>query len=189
MENKICGFFGKYRWLSNFWPAKTVVGRFDWPMEEFPSVEQAYQALKCVKKQDWDKFVNSKEKGAKWAKHLSHIIEVRKDWPEVKLRIMSSLIRQKFSNFNPELKQKLIDTKDAYLEETNTWGDTYWGVCNRVGENHLGKLIMETRDILISQERWRGSVCIGCEKEDCMGDCEGYPFAERAILEQKKEIK
>jgi predicted NAD-dependent protein-ADP-ribosyltransferase YbiA (DUF1768 family) len=34
------------------------------------------------------------------------------------------------------------------LIEGNWWGDTYWGVCNGVGENHLGKLLMKIRDYL-----------------------------------------
>lgn len=150
----INGFFGPNRWLSNFWPAKTVCGRFDWPLEEFPNVEQAYQAMKCVDKADWDKFTKDKEKGPKWAKHLSYNIKVREDWPEVKLKVMKALLKQKFSNFNPELKQKLINTGSLYLEETNTWKDTYWGVCNGIGQNHLGNLIMEVRaELLLGNER------------------------------------
>lgn len=30
----------------------------------------------------------------------------------------------------------------------NYWKDTYWGVCNGVGENHLGKLLMKIREKL-----------------------------------------
>jgi hypothetical protein len=34
------------------------------------------------------------------------------------------------------------------LIEGNTWGDTFWGVCNGVGENNLGKTLMNVREIL-----------------------------------------
>lgn len=150
----INGFFGPNRWLSNFWPAKVYCGRKEWVMEEFPNVEQAYQALKCDTKEDWDKFVKSKNKGPKWAKHLSYNIKVREDWSRVKLSIMERLLRQKFSNANPELKQKLINTGALYLEETNTWKDTYWGICNGIGENHLGNLLMKIRaELLFENER------------------------------------
>ncbi len=30
-------------------------------------------------------------------------------------------------------------------EETNTWHDTYWGVCNGVGKNMLGIQLMRVR--------------------------------------------
>ena len=42
-DGKICGFFGKFRFLSNFYPLKNGVG-----YEEliYPSVEHAYQAAK-----------------------------------------------------------------------------------------------------------------------------------------------
>jgi predicted NAD-dependent protein-ADP-ribosyltransferase YbiA (DUF1768 family) len=47
---------------------------------------------------------------------------------------------------NPELMQLLKDTGDSILIEGNSWGDQFWGVCNSVGKNWLGKLLMEIRD-------------------------------------------
>ena len=44
------------------------------------------------------------------------------------------------------LRFKLLDTYPAELIEGNTWGDTYWGVCNGAGKNMLGKLLMKLRD-------------------------------------------
>lgn len=90
----------------------------------------------------------------KQSKYFSHLIDKRKrqDWKDVKLRIMEDLVRQKFCK-NQELQKKLLDTKGAFLEETNTWNDKFWGVCNGVGENHLGKILMRTRSALYKQER------------------------------------
>lgn len=34
---------------------------------------------------------------------------------------------------------------DAELIEGNTWGDRIWGVCDGVGENRLGKILMRVR--------------------------------------------
>ena len=56
---------------------------------------------------------------------------------------MEEALRIKFSN--PKLRKALLDTGDEYLEEGNTWGDQYWGVCNGVGKNKLGKLLMKIR--------------------------------------------
>ena len=35
---------------------------------------------------------------------------------------------------------------DQELVEGNEWGDVFWGVCKGVGDNHLGKLLMEFRE-------------------------------------------
>ena len=45
MNDPILGFEGEYRWLSNFYPLGTPI-----LYEElsFPTVEHAYQAMKCV---------------------------------------------------------------------------------------------------------------------------------------------
>ena len=52
-------------------------------------------------------------------------------------------------------KQKLIDTGDIELVEVNSWGDTFYGVCNGVGENHLGKLLMKIRKELVTSSEQR----------------------------------
>jgi predicted NAD-dependent protein-ADP-ribosyltransferase YbiA (DUF1768 family) len=39
----------------------------------------------------------------------------------------------------------LLETGDAELVEGNWWDDTFWGVCNGVGQNNLGKILMDTR--------------------------------------------
>ena len=51
---------------------------------------------------------------------------------------------EKFS-CNFYLLHKLLTTGDAKIVEGNTWGDTFWGVCGGVGENHLGKVLMRIR--------------------------------------------
>ena len=58
---------------------------------------------------------------------------------------MRDALIQKFSD--KKLQKKLIDTGDAELIEGNWWGDKFWGVCEGEGENHLGKLLMEVREM------------------------------------------
>jgi predicted NAD-dependent protein-ADP-ribosyltransferase YbiA (DUF1768 family) len=48
----------------------------------------------------------------------------------------------------------LIDTGNEELCEFNTWGDTFYGVCNGVGKNILGKLLMEIRDEEIRKDKF-----------------------------------
>lgn len=38
-------------------------------------------------------------------------------------------------------------TGEQQIIEGNTWGDTYWGTCNDVGHNHLGKILMKIREL------------------------------------------
>ena len=35
---------------------------------------------------------------------------------------------------------------DNELIEGNDWHDTFWGVCNGIGKNWLGKILEEERD-------------------------------------------
>ena len=59
---------------------------------------------------------------------------------------MEDFLRQKFTD--SDLKEKLLATGDAELIEGNHWGDVIWGVCNGIGENNLGKLLMNIRNDL-----------------------------------------
>jgi predicted NAD-dependent protein-ADP-ribosyltransferase YbiA (DUF1768 family) len=59
---------------------------------------------------------------------------------------MQDLVIQKFST--PEFSKMLLSTGDKYLEETNHWGDTFWGKSGGIGENKLGQILMEIRKML-----------------------------------------
>jgi predicted NAD-dependent protein-ADP-ribosyltransferase YbiA (DUF1768 family) len=69
---------------------------------------------------------------------------------------MEELLRQKFSN--PVMARKLLDTDENVLVEGNDWNDTFWGVCNGKGENHLGILLMKTRkalsEVIVNKENF-----------------------------------
>ena len=70
------------------------------------------------------------------------------DWNDRKIEAMYNSVRLKFTQ-NPGIKEKLIETKDYYLEEGNTWGDRFWGTVNGEGENKLGIILMQIRDEFI----------------------------------------
>lgn len=128
-------FVGKYRFLSNF-PAVVVL----LDGIKYSSVEAAYQAAKTL---DSQKRVPFKTASAADAKKLGNRLELRADWEDVKLHIMEGLLRQKFRE--EPFKSQLKATGDMELIEGNYWGDTFWGVCQGVGENNLGKLLMKIR--------------------------------------------
>ncbi len=84
------------------------------------------------------------------AKALGRKIELRKDWEYIKVGVMKTILIDKFLK-NPELATLLRSTsKSTYLEETNDWGDSFWGfdIIKWEGENMLGKLLMEVRTFI-----------------------------------------
>lgn len=142
----IDNFRGEYAFLSNFAPCIIEMENYGLT---FTSAEAAFQAAKCSEFVDKRRF---EKLSPNEAKKLGRKVTMRPDWDEpinFRLTMMEKILRIKFSDKNPELKQKLIDTDDALLIEKNTWGDTFWGVCNGVGQNHLGKILMKIRDDLI----------------------------------------
>lgn len=130
---KIDSFQGEYRWLSNFWP---VPIKFDG--ETYPSVEHAYQAAKTLDKNERIKIKLATTPGS--AKRLGKRIKIRPDWNDnIKLTLMEEFLIQKFSV--PFLQKLLLNTGNAELIEGNNWKDTFWGVYQGRGENHLGKIL------------------------------------------------
>lgn len=137
-------FRGKYRFLSNFF--KCEIKAFGLI---FQSVEHAYQAAKCFDIADRLKFIGIT---AAEAKALGRTVKVRPDWEDVKINIMYNLLMQKFHD-NKEFRALLDETGEELIVEGNTWGDTFWGVCNGKGSNHLGILLMKIRK-LNREENW-----------------------------------
>lgn len=141
--DSILTFFGKYRFLSNFYPAEFVWDRIIWP-----SSEHAYVAAKTLDREERLKISRMEGKGV--IKRYGRQIDLRPDWEEVKYDIMLEIVRAKFSQ-NPDLKEKLLATGNAHLEEGNHWKDRIWGVCppgSGNGKNYLGKILMQVREEL-----------------------------------------
>lgn len=138
-ECRIEGFFGDFHFLSNFHPSLVEVERI-----EYPTVEHAYQAMKTEDRTERQGIAAMASPGS--AKRAGRKVKLREDWEKVKVGIMTDLVALKFED--PELREKLLSTGNAYLEETNTWRDRFWGVCNGQGQNHLGRILMEVRDAI-----------------------------------------
>ena len=134
MENTISEFRGKYFFLSNFYPAPvTYLG------QSFKNNEAAFQSAKCPERSN--EFLNLNPSDAK---RLGRHVHLRDDLEDVKDDVMYDICRAKFMQ-NPNLARLLIETGVATLIEGNTWGDRVWGVCDGVGENRLGKILMQIR--------------------------------------------
>lgn len=133
----IFGFFGEYRFLSNFHNSPVLYEDI-----LYPTAEHAYQAAKTNDINEKLQIKEAETPGK--AKRLGTKCKLRSDWENVKDDIMYQIVKSKFSN-NDKLKALLKSTDDLYLEETNSWNDTYWGVCNGKGLNKLGLILMKVR--------------------------------------------
>jgi ribA/ribD-fused uncharacterized protein len=85
--------------------------------------------------------------GPKESRDYSRKIRVKKDWESIKKKVMYDVLKDKFTR-HEDLKKKLLETGSKYLEETNYWNDTYYGVYMGKGKNVLGHLLMQIREEL-----------------------------------------
>lgn len=135
-RNTINSFRKENHFLSNMFDCKVTFDGIT-----YKSAESAFQAQKSL---DADYRLRLSRIDGYAAKREGKKVELRPDWDEVKLDVMYKIIFAKFTQ-NRDLRNKLIATGDSILEEGNTWGDTFWGMCNGVGDNHLGKILMKVR--------------------------------------------
>lgn len=139
----IDSFTGEYRFMSNFFPSP-----IKWCPGEvvFPTVEHGFVWHKTLSEVDRKLILRIETPGK--VKRFGRKLVLREDWEQIKLNVMTDLVFEKFTNSLPELPELLLATGDHELVEGNRWGDTFWGVCNGVGQNCLGIILMETRSLL-----------------------------------------
>ena len=137
----IKGFFGEYSFLSNFHLCSVYYEGLT-----YPSSENAFQAAKFDPATREIFLSLSPSESKRFGKVLK--IKDIAIWENTKNTVMYRILLSKFSE-NKELRAKLVNTNPKKLQETNWWGDKYWGVCDGVGENALGNILMAVRLILI----------------------------------------
>lgn len=125
-------FRREHAFLSNFYPCE-----IHYKDMVFASTEAAYQSQKT---DDIDEQAKFQDYTAEQAKCMGHAVEISPTFDERKVQIMRELIDIKFRD--PELAFALSKVPLPIVED-NTWGDTFWGKCDGVGENMLGKILTE----------------------------------------------
>ena len=136
-HSPIIGFDGANRFLSNFFPC-----RVEYEGITYRNTEAAFQAAKVLDDATRKRFANLQPYDAK---KLGRQVKLRPDWESVKVGVMRDVLRAKFSK--PDLREKLLATGTGLLEERNNHGDKIWGTtAPGVGQNLLGKLLMEIRE-------------------------------------------
>jgi ribA/ribD-fused uncharacterized protein len=140
----IKGFFGDYRFLSNFFYTTVYYEGLS-----FTSSEAAYQSSKLLP-HCRSQFQNISPAASKklWKSFGEDSLydSFPEEWDERKYDVMAGIVFDKFLR-NKSLRQRLLDTGDRYLEETLWWRDVFWGVDIKLGgQNNLGKILMNVRE-------------------------------------------
>jgi ribA/ribD-fused uncharacterized protein len=136
-DKVIKGFFGPYRFLSNYHPVQITYEGLT-----YKSTEAAYQAAKTFDTEVRKVFTKV---GPGTSKVMGNTVPLRADWDNVKYDIMLELTRKKYGT-DAELREALLDTGEKSLEEANWWGDKYWGTVEGEGQNWLGLILMQVRN-------------------------------------------
>ncbi len=136
----IYGFKNEYRWLSNFYKLQEPIDLYGCV---FYYTENLYQAFKCNKADD---FILMASLTPGEAKRFGKRVELNPDFEANKLSIMKQILDIKFRQ--EYFKRRLLATGNCLIFEENSWKDFFWGCHNGIGENHLGKIIMEIREEL-----------------------------------------
>ena len=132
-------FIDAYAFLSNFYHSPVKYRNLI-----YLNAEAAFQAQKESCEKDKEQYTRMNPAQAKL---VGRNCNLREDWEEIKEQTMYEIVKAKFTQ-NEALARLLLATGDAYLEEGNWWHDTTWGVCNGVGQNKLGKILMRLREEL-----------------------------------------
>ena len=146
---KITSFRGPHFFLSNMYDVPIVVEGVT-----YPRVENAFHAMKTNIPAERAKFLNVDGKTAKRLGRGVTLAGGAMWWNEHRVPVMLELLRQKFLH-HPELRQQLLATGDAHLEEGYPARDVFWGVVDGKGQNMLGKLLMQVRDELRTRSNGR----------------------------------
>jgi ribA/ribD-fused uncharacterized protein len=141
----MASFRGDRFFLSNFYPA-TITLHGDGVV--LPTAEHAYVWYKTLDPAERALVEMARTPGD--VKRLGRRLTLRPDWDEIKLKVMRGVVGAKFAQ-HEDLARKLIATLPDELVEENEWGDRFWGTCRGVGQNWLGKILMEIR------EDWRAT--------------------------------
>ena len=127
-------FRNDYWFLSNMYPCS-----IEYKGKRYSCVESAFQAQKEPSKADMFTQLTGFQ-----AKQLGRTVRLPTGWERTKIAVMAEILVCKFKQ-HPELKAKLLNVTEP-IQEDNSWGDTYWGVCKGEGRNVLGKILTAIRE-------------------------------------------
>ena len=154
-DKNVLAFWNRECPFSNFFPSPITVENIT-----YSSVEEYFQCQKAeaCDREDLISHIRSLEDPAQ-QKRLTNNLESPK-WLQSRCATMTTAVRAKFTQ-NDHLKKLLLHTKDKILVEASPH-DKFWGAGLSTkdrnidnpdmwpGENHLGRILGEVRDLLSS---------------------------------------
>jgi len=150
MTQAIRGFFGEYRFLSNF-----TVSEVEFDGVRYSTVEHAFQAAKFDDVTYRETIRNAPTPGKAKRLGATRDYPLRAGWSDgLAMAVMSELVAKKFAG-SERLKKQLLATGDAPLVETNDWGDDTWGdstTTETPGRNQLGIILTAVRETIRTLE-------------------------------------
>jgi ribA/ribD-fused uncharacterized protein len=173
-DNRIL-FFARdrelYGFLSNYYEAPISLGGEVWRSAEFyyqaqKSHDPEYrEAIQHAKNADHAKGIGSDPRRSRKSRKRSwfsgRLDKLRSDWHQVKLEVMDTAVRAKFSQ-NQQLQALLLATGETELVEDSAH-DPYWGIGrDGRGENWLGRLLMKVRQEIreaLQASKTAGLIC------------------------------
>jgi ribA/ribD-fused uncharacterized protein len=144
---EVIKFYSKipeYREFSSYYPVDLMLDGL-----RYRSAEHYFQAMKFPDHPEYQEMIR-KVKKPREAKKLGKTEDyaTRPDWATHRDTVMMTALREKFSERHPELKELLLKTGNAILQEASP-RDNYWGIGSKgMGQNKLGVMLMALRDEL-----------------------------------------
>lgn len=147
-ETRVGPFRGPASFLSNFHPAEIPYHGHVWPTAEhayqaskFQADSPPYRQIALLRAPHGNAPGRAKQIGRTGeAKYRVEMTDAHRFF------VMKEILVLKFSlEKHPSLAEMLEMTGDRELVELNSWGDTFWGVCDGRGTNYLGKILMAVR--------------------------------------------
>lgn len=133
-------FRNEYAFLGNFYPSTIRLWHeHDECLLAFTCAEAAFQALK-----DPDRANMYQHMSGATANQFGRTANLPDGWNDRRGDVMYRVVYEKFVQ-NPGLLTKLVATGDTPIRNDNDHGDAFWGVCNGIGENRLGEILMDVR--------------------------------------------
>jgi ribA/ribD-fused uncharacterized protein len=152
MTEAIRGFFGEYRFLSNF-----TISEVEFEGVRYSTVEHAFQAAKFDDVAYREIIRSAPTPGRAKRLGATRNYPLREGWADgLAMTVMAELVAKKFVG-NEHLKKRLLATGNAPLVETNDWGDDTWGdstTTETPGRNQLGIILTAVRETLRTAEEY-----------------------------------
>lgn len=170
----------KYKVFSNFAKYPVTINGVEWPTNEHYFHAMKFEGIDEVHTEYGEKIIRNASTPAK-TKYLGNQknprytntflntsdrtllvdyieeykqkgVKIRPDWDTYRLEVMYRINKSKYDQY-PELKELLLSTKNAIIQEASPT-DSFWGIGNNgKGQNMLGRILMKIRDEYTASEK------------------------------------